>query len=154
MLPLEISSEMSLLLPLLSPDVMAILPSGYLLKKQVRHNLKILQAATYSPTSAADIIIPADYQKDSAGNLLLQDESSPRCHRILVSSTDLVLDAVNTSTIDNILADRTFKSFPPLFNQAWIIRARIESYNLSILYASEGDNNALNRAFDASHLSM
>ena len=100
------------------PDVKAILPAGYLLKKQVRRNQKVLQAAPSSPTSAAE-----DYQKDSAGNLFLQyDTSTPDGHRILVFSTDLILDAVNTSTIDTIFADGTFKSSPPFVTQVWVLQ--------------------------------
>ena len=117
-------------------DVKAVLPATYLLKKQMRINRKKNQAAPSSPATTADIVIPEEYKRDCAGRLFLQhDTTTEDGHRILIFSTDGVLDAVNTSTINTLLLDGTFKSSPTLFRQVWVIRGRIGEFYIPILYA-------------------
>ena len=102
----------------------------------MRINRKKNQAAPSSPATTADIVIPEEYKRDCAGRLFLQhDTTTEDGHRILIFSTNGVLDAVNTSTINTLLLDGTFKSSPTLFRQVWVIRGRIGEFYIPILYA-------------------
>ena len=118
-------------------DIKAILPASYLLKKQIRSYRSKLRIAPSTATNAAEIVIPDNHKKTAAGeNFLLADVTTSRGKRVLIFSTDLVIDAVNTSSVDTIFADETFKISPPQFTQCWVLRARLDNHtNLPILYA-------------------
>ena len=117
-------------------DVKALMPSGYLLKKQIRNNRNKEQATPTTPTAASDIQFPEEYTKTSSGQLFLQlDTSTPLGKRVLIFSTDLVLDSANTANVDTLYGDGTFKVAPPQFEQLWVVRARFDEASLPVVYA-------------------
>ena len=118
-------------------DIKAILPAAYLLKKQIRSHRAKQRIAPSTASTAADIVVPENYKVTAAGNNFLQaDITTSRGKRVFIFSTDLVLDSINTSSIDTLFADGTFKISPPQFTQCWILRAKVGRHtNLPILYA-------------------
>ena len=118
-------------------DIKAILPAAYLLKKQIRSHRAKQRIAPSTASAASDIVIPENYKLTAAGNTFLQaDIITGRGKRVLIFSTDLVFDFINTSSIDTFFADGTFKVAPPQFTQCWILRAKVGRHtNLPILYA-------------------
>ena len=125
------------LLATIPSDIKAILPAAYLLKKQIRSHRAKQRIAPSTASTAADIVVPENYKVTAAGNNFLQaDITTSRGKRVFIFSTDLVLDSINTSSIDTLFADGTFKISPLQFTQCWILRAQVGRHtNLPILYA-------------------
>ena len=83
-------------------NIKAILPAAYFLKKQIRSHRAKQRIALFTASTAADIVVPENYKVTAARNNFLQaDITKSRGKRVLIFSTDLVLDSINTFSIDS-----------------------------------------------------
>ena len=121
-------------------DVKVVFPSAYTSSRNVIDATALnynLHHAFLRLRPTSYVVIPEEYTIDAFSNLFLQlDTTSSGGHRALLFSTEIALNATNTSTVHIIFFDGTFKIAPSQLTQLWVIRGHLPHNTvLPIAYA-------------------